>query len=107
MLADESVSIYNRQSGGGPFTTTPTDPGNGLQNQNALAWSPDGKYLATSQANGEIQIWDASLDANTGTPLGTYQTHNAQITTLAWSPDNSKRIVGGDNTGNIWVLTAM
>lgn len=48
-----------------------------------IAWSPDGKYIATGSEDAAIIIWDA----NTGREIKTILGHKATITGLDWSPD--------------------
>jgi len=77
----------------------------------ALAWSPDGKYIASGGTDQIVQVWDAI----TGDHLLTYTGHLEQrrnpfdstvspyaITALAWSPD-STRIASGAYSGPIRV----
>jgi WD40 repeat protein len=60
----------------------------------ALAWSPNGKYIASCDASGTTQIWSAS----TGKLLVKLPV-NAQA--LAWSPD-SARLATGSNNVQVW-----
>lgn len=65
-----------------------------------LAWSPNGKFIATGSAGiGTVQV----LNAQTRTVGVTYTGHNDGISMLAWSPD-SKRIASAsyDQTVQIW-----
>lgn len=49
----------------------------------ALAWSPDGRYIASSGQDETIQVWDAS----NGETVLTHRTSALQPPALAWSPD--------------------
>jgi WD40 repeat protein/tRNA A-37 threonylcarbamoyl transferase component Bud32 len=49
----------------------------------ALAWSPDGKRLASASYDKTARLWDAS-DGHT---LLLYRGHTARVNALAWSPD--------------------
>ncbi|MGI9061342.1 MAG: WD40 repeat domain-containing serine/threonine protein kinase [Ktedonobacteraceae bacterium] len=64
-----------------------------------LAWSPDGKSIATGAGSGTIQILDAS---NRSVRL-TYTGHSNGVSAVAWSPD-SKRIASAsyDQTVQVW-----
>jgi WD40 repeat protein len=65
----------------------------------AVAWSPDGKYIASGSRDNTVQVWHA----NNGTNVSTYHGHNNDVTSLAWSPDG-KYIVSGsaDKTVQVW-----
>ena len=49
-----------------------------------MAWSPNGKYIASGDEGGTVQVWDAL----TGTLQVTYTGHSDSITHLAWSPNS-------------------
>jgi len=68
----------------------------------AVAWSPDGRYIASSSLDNTIQVWDAS----TGAHITTYRGHKLPAQTLSWSPD-SRSIVSGslDHTVQVWEAT--
>lgn len=65
----------------------------------SVAWSPDGKYIASAGADKTVQVWSAA----DGTHLYTYTGHSDSVYSLAWSPD-SKRIASAsyDKTVQIW-----
>jgi eukaryotic-like serine/threonine-protein kinase len=57
----------------------------------AMAWSPNGKYIASSGEDPAVHIWDAT----TGKEVFTYTGHVGKgtypfVATLAWSPDGSR-----------------
>jgi eukaryotic-like serine/threonine-protein kinase len=65
----------------------------------SVAWSPDGKLLASASDDKLVNI----CDSTTGTTRLIYRGHNAEVYTVAWSP-NSKLIAsaGADKTVQIW-----
>lgn len=67
----------------------------------ALAFSPDGNYLATSAEDHTIIIWDAK----SGSQLKTLQGHSGAINSLAFSSDGKLLYSGSlDGTVIIWSL---
>jgi serine/threonine protein kinase len=73
---------------------------------NAVAWSPDGKYIVSGADDGTAQVW-STLDGRHmltygGERDGTYTGHG-DVCAVAWSPDG-KRIASGssDGTAQVW-----
>lgn len=57
----------------------------------AVAYSPDGRYLAVGANNGKIGIWQA----DTGQPAATWYAHEGAVYTVAFSPGGTMLASGG------------
>src|SRR5947209_14681649 len=68
----------------------------------AIAWSPDGKRIASASYDKTVQVWDAA----TGHLFFTYRGHANWVIAVAWSPDG-KRIASAsfDRTVQVWDAT--
>ncbi|MFC7381721.1 NACHT and WD repeat domain-containing protein [Sphaerisporangium rhizosphaerae] len=65
----------------------------------AIAFSPDGKVVATADGAGTVQLWNPLTGHRVGRPLP----HSAEISRLAFSPDGSLLAgVGIDGTLRLW-----
>ena len=65
----------------------------------SVAWSPDGKQLATGSWDNSIKLWEA----NTGKLQHTVQGHKNRVQKIAWSPDGKHLAsCGWDGAIKIW-----
>lgn len=91
------------------------EQGKGAQNRSisgALAWSPDGRYLASAASGDNLHVWEAAsgqtrwigewrVDEDEENPFA--YNFRATVKEVAWSPDGRYLLAcGGDNTVRIW-----
>ncbi len=66
---------------------------------NTVAWSPDGKYIASGSEDESVQVWDAG----TGEQTFAYFGHSSEVTGVAWSPDSGYVVsASSDQTVQVW-----
>jgi WD40 repeat protein len=70
----------------------------------AVAYSPDGKFLATAGINGRVQLWDAeSLQLAVEITA-----HQGAVNGLAFSPNREFLVTGGnDRAVKVWKVAAL
>ena len=65
----------------------------------SVAYSPDGRTLASGNANGTVSLWDA----DTGRVIRSLEGHSDWVNAVAFSPDGQTLASGsGDRTVKIW-----
>ncbi|KAF4618293.1 hypothetical protein D9613_011524 [Agrocybe pediades] len=71
----------------------------------SVAFSPDGKWLASGHGDGTVRTWDLTSGAQTVKDLGQHSQH---VMSVAFSP-NSKHLVSGswDDTIRLWDIEKM
>jgi len=69
----------------------------------AIAFSPNGKWLAGGTHQGAICVWEAA----TGTLVQILQGHSAHVSAVAFTPDGKWLASGSrDKTVRLWSLNA-
>jgi WD40 repeat protein/DNA-binding SARP family transcriptional activator len=64
-----------------------------------VAWSPDGRYIATTSSVDPPRIWDAE----TGGLRSTLTGHTGLVSSVAWSRDSSHLVTGGREV-KVWAV---
>ncbi|HUE72151.1 MAG TPA: serine/threonine-protein kinase [Pirellulaceae bacterium] len=69
---------------------------------NAVAFSPDGKRLASAGGDGTVKIWNSG----TGKVLQTFQAHTDSVVSVAFHPDDKHLAsLGADRKVKVWNST--
>jgi len=64
----------------------------------SVAWSPDGKRLATGSQDKSAKVWDAT----TGEPVFTLSGHSGIVLSVPWSPDGDLLATGSADEAKVW-----
>ena len=93
------LGIWDAQSGR-EQAAIPRDPEH-IEHTGAissLAFSPDGRFLATASMDYSIRLWDFA----TGQRMATFQGHLSEVWTLAFSPDGQSLVSGAKDGSVKW-----
>ena len=94
VAGDTQIKIWDANTG----KTLLTYSGH-TQYINAIAWSPDGKTIASTDGGDVVQVWDTT----TGKQLFTHNGHTDQVGFVSWSPDGTKLASASqDGTDQVW-----
>ena len=72
-----------------------------------MAFSPDGRWLATGSDDKTARLWDLKADDPAKPPPASSRGHEGSVTALAFSPDGRWLATGSDDkTARLWDLKA-
>jgi WD40 repeat protein len=71
---------------------------------NCIAFSPDGRRIATTASDRTVKLWDSA----TGREVFTLRGHTASVGALVFSPDGRQIVsAAGDGTARVWDATPL
>ena len=87
---DGNVDVFVMPANGGDPRRLTYHPGP----DHAVAWSPDGRRLATGSSDKTVKIWDVA----TGQEVLSFMGHKKRVESIAWSPDGKRLASAGDDS---------
>lgn len=71
----------------------------------AVAYSPNGRYLAVAGADGMVALWEAEppRPGEQQNPAHLFRGHEKDVLAVTWTPDGRTLVTGGgDGTVRLW-----
>jgi len=99
------VRLWNPVTGQPVGAPLPASTGQ-LRGVNGVAFSPDGKLLATADANGTVRLWNPVTGQPVGAPLPASTGQLRGVNAVAFSPDGKLlATASADNRVRIWQMS--
>jgi WD40 repeat protein len=96
--AEEPIVVIWDSQSGEALEVVPFESNAGIT---GLDWSPDGQFLAASDTQGIVRVWERD---NWGLSLS-FQSRGTSLNSLDWSPDG-RYLASGSWSGSIYVWDA-
>jgi WD40 repeat protein/serine/threonine protein kinase len=99
---ETTVRLWDRETGG-LLRSTGSGYIRGSRDMiSGVAWSPNGKWLASGSNDGKLRLWEAQ----SGQELATFESRVGPIHCVAWSPDGKLLADGERHAVQIWDVNA-